>query len=243
MRSAALSMALVASYCITGVADELDAVDFFAARKAGDLDAKFIAANEKRGHLVLKNNGKKPLKIRMPAAFAGVPILAQFQPIPLPGPIDNTPQGVGFPGPGINNVVPNGVFNVAPERFVELKAGKKRTIRVVSVCLDHGQPTPNARMKYDVVPLADYKPGEKLAALMQLLGGRKYSQPAVQAVAWHYANGKTLAELRTFRSRQTGGLFFTRPQIDEAVRLHAEIERHFKARRRSSPSASDVSSR
>lgn len=244
MRSAALSLAIVAGYCANGLAVEPLAVDFFQAREAGALDAKFIAVNEKRGHLILENNDDRPLKIRMPAAFAGVPVLAQFQPIPFPGPIDNQPQGVGFPAPGLNggNIPINGVMNVAPERIVELKAGQKRTIRVQSVCLDHGHPTPNARMKYDVVPLASYKPGMKLAELISVLDQRKYSQSAIQAVAWHYTDGKTLAELRKFRSKPSGGLFFTKAEIGEAARLLAEIERRFENRKHN-PSASDVSSR
>ncbi|MGI9427143.1 MAG: hypothetical protein ACR2NM_00685, partial [Bythopirellula sp.] len=175
------------------------------------------------------------LVIRMPAAFAGVPVLAQLGPLPNLDP--NPAQGVGIPGPGGLNPRLNGRFNVAPERLVDLKPGQQRRLRIESVCLDHGKRTPNARMKYDVVPLADYKPGAELAELMNIFGQDRYSQPAVQAVAWHYASGKTMEALTTFRDKRTGQRFFTKTQLKEAYRLRAEVQQRVR-QRQSATSAS-----
>jgi hypothetical protein len=225
---ATLAQMIVVSFSATALAADPAAVDFFDARAAGDLDAKFIAVNEKRGHLLLKNHGQQPLKIRMPAAFAGVPVLAQFDPIPFP---PEPAQPLGIPGQvGLNE---RQLFNVAPENLVELKPGQKRTIRIKSVCLDHGKPTPNARMKYDVVPMADYNSSAELAELMVVYGQGKYSQPAVQAMAWHYANSKTIDELRTLRHKNTKQRIFTTAQIDEAVRLDQEVRAQTKQREQS----------
>ena len=107
--------------------------------------------------------------------------------------------------------------------IAKLKPGQQRRIRIESVCLDHGRPTPNARMKYDVVPLADYKPGVELAELMKVFGEGKYSQPAVQAIAWHYANGKTMDALALLRSQKTGKRIFSRSQLAEAARLRRDV--------------------
>ena len=229
-RTGALSLAVVAAFAFQTTAfaappaqDAAEPVDFFAARKAGDFDAKFIAANEKRGHLILENKLKKPLVIQMPEAFAGVPVLGQLLPGLPQGPAPG--QGVGIPGvvnprgPGLN-----GPFNIAPERLVELKPGQKRTVRLQGVCLDHGKPTPNARMKYDLVPLADYKADKRLAELMRVFGEGRYSQPAVQAVAWHYTDGLSMDQLRKVRDPKSRKIFFTKVQLDEARKLHREVK-------------------
>ena len=228
MRSFFIAVAILAAPSVAIQAAPPQVVDFFKARADGHLDAKFIAANEKRGQLLLKNQGEQPLVIRMPEAFAGVPVLAQLG--PLPNLDADLAQGVGIPGPGGLNPRLNGRFNVAPERLVDLRPGQQRRLRIESVCLDHGKRTPNARMKYDVVPLADYKPGAELAELMKIFGQERYSQPAVQAVAWHYASDKTMEELTTFRDKRTGRRFFSKAQLKEAYRLRAEVQLRVRQR-------------
>ena len=54
-----------------------NAVEMFQAIKAGDLDVRLIPKNATRSTILVRNNTNKPLRIRMPAAFAGVPALAQ----------------------------------------------------------------------------------------------------------------------------------------------------------------------
>jgi hypothetical protein len=236
---AVATVIILSSSGIAAPPERAEAVDFFKARQAGDLDAKFIAANEKRGHLLLENEGERPLVIRMPEAFAGVPVLAQFAPFPGPNPGPVPGQGVGIPG-NVNQRGPflQGNWNVPPERLVELQPAQKRTFRIESVCFDHGKPTPNARMKYDIVPLADYKSDKRLAELIRVFGEGRYSQPAVQAIAWHYASGKTIDELRKICHPKTHQIFFTKSQIDEARKLHRDVKE-----RLDSPSLSQSVSR
>ena len=94
-------------------------------------------------------------------------------------------------------------------------------------------------MKYDVVPLADYKSDKRVAELISVFGEGRYSQSAVQAVAWHYASGKTMDELRKIRHPKTHKIFFTKSQLDEARRLHGEV----KDRLASPPQSQSVSLR
>src|SRR5690606_17781624 len=66
----------------TGSTDEVteaaETVEMFAAIEAGDIEIKFIPKNANQATFVLINKTKRPLSVKMPAAFAGVPVLAQF---------------------------------------------------------------------------------------------------------------------------------------------------------------------
>ena len=53
-------------------------VEFFEAVEAGKINAKFIALNDHEAKLIVTNNTKQPLNLRLPDAFAGVPVAAQF---------------------------------------------------------------------------------------------------------------------------------------------------------------------
>jgi len=55
-----------------------DSVDVFDAIKAGDIEVRLIPKDSTGGMVLVKNKSKKPLTIKMPEAFAGVPVAAQF---------------------------------------------------------------------------------------------------------------------------------------------------------------------
>src|SRR5437870_4194672 len=52
--------------------------EFFEAVDAGQLNAKLIVMNDHAARLILTNNTKQPLNLKLPEAFAGVPVAAQF---------------------------------------------------------------------------------------------------------------------------------------------------------------------
>src|SRR5438270_9054457 len=52
-------------------------VDLFDAMKSGDIEVKFIARNSRDGQLLVKNKTDQPLSVKLPDAFAAVPVLAQ----------------------------------------------------------------------------------------------------------------------------------------------------------------------
>ena len=52
-------------------------VDLFAGMEAGDIDVVMIQKDSTDGTVMIKNKTDKPLTIKMPEAFGGVPILAQ----------------------------------------------------------------------------------------------------------------------------------------------------------------------
>jgi hypothetical protein len=55
-----------------------DAVDVFQAIDKGQAEVTFIAKSDHAARVIVTNKTKQPLHLRMPAAFAGVPVLAQF---------------------------------------------------------------------------------------------------------------------------------------------------------------------
>src|SRR5690349_13005286 len=59
-------------------ASSAEAVDFFEAVNAGKVNAKFIALNDHAAKLIVTNNTKQPMSLKLPEAFAGVPVAAQF---------------------------------------------------------------------------------------------------------------------------------------------------------------------
>ena len=54
-----------------------DSVEMFAAMKSGDIDVKFIPKDDREARVMFTNKTKRPLSVRLPEAFAAVPVLAQ----------------------------------------------------------------------------------------------------------------------------------------------------------------------
>ena len=82
--------------------------DVLEAERAGEVEVRFIPNDSRSAQIVVSNRGDGPLTLRLPAAFAGVPVLAQMG-MGMgqggvgfgSGGIGGTPQNVG--GGGMNN--------------------------------------------------------------------------------------------------------------------------------------------
>ncbi|MFM8414177.1 MAG: hypothetical protein ACKOCX_05575 [Planctomycetota bacterium] len=75
--------------------------DVLAAAAAGEVEVRFIPNDSRSAQIVVKNVGDRPLTLRLPAAFAGVPVLAQMG-------MGGMGQGVaGFGGAGIGGAPQN----------------------------------------------------------------------------------------------------------------------------------------
>jgi hypothetical protein len=70
--------------------------DVLAAEADGQIDVKFIPNDSRSAQVVIKNRGDRPLTLRLPAGFAGVPVLAQMG---MGGGMGG--QGAGFGAGGI----------------------------------------------------------------------------------------------------------------------------------------------
>jgi hypothetical protein len=183
-------------------------VDLFAAMESGDIEVKLICKDSTTGNVLITNKTKKPLSIKLPDAFAGVPVAAQFGCPGGPGGCPGGGGGGGFGGGGgggnqgvggggggfgggggggFGGGGGGGFFNVAPE-----KVGK---IKVVTVCLEHGKDEPNPRIAYTLKPIETFTDNQKVIELVKMVARDEIDQHSAQAAAWHLANGMTWQEL------------------------------------------------
>ena len=224
-------------------AEQVETVELFQAIQAGDIDVKFIPQNSKGGNVIVENKTKKPLAIKLPDAFAGVPVLAQIGGIGgglgggglggggLGGGGGGQGVGGGFGGGGLGGGGlggggggfggGGGVFNVGPE-----KVGK---VKVVTVCLEHGKDEPNPRMKYELRPIETFTDKPEVIAICKLVGTGRIHQQSAQAAAWHLADGMSWQELasKIGKKHLNGAVepYFTRDQIALGIRLAGEARR------------------
>ena len=233
---------------------EAEKVDLFAAMEAGDIEVKLICKDSTTGNVLITNKTKKPLAIRLPDAFAGVPVAAQFGCPGAPG--GGCPggggggfgggggggQGLGgggggFGGGGLGGGGGfggggggGGFFNVAPE-----KVGK---IKVTTVCLEHGKDDPNPRIPYELKPLESVVENPKVIELVKMVSRGEIDQHSAQAAAWHLANGMSWQELaqKVGRKHLNGATepYFTRGHLERALAAtKVAVERAEKAEKKS----------
>jgi hypothetical protein len=215
----------------------------FAAMKSGDLDVKFIPKNDREAKVIIKNNTKQPLNVRLPDAFAGVPILAQARAGAAGGVgnnQNNVNQGVGggmgggMMGGGMMGGMGGGMgmFNIAPEKVAQFK--------VDTVCLEHGKRDPRASVPYEIRPIESFctKPG--VADLLTLLGQGKVGQRSAQVAAWHLANGMSFDQLAAKRIEHITGdsePYFSPDELQGGIRATGVASAAAAARKQTEPSS------
>lgn len=244
--------------------DDALTVELFDAMKSGDVEVRVVAKDPTKGNVLIRNTTKKRLSIKLPEAFATIPVAAQFGPaggLPsrgfpgggfpgggFPGGGAGFPGGVGLNG-GLNNGMQGGanqalgagfqqgqnalnggngrgmgingfpgLFKVEPEKVGKLK--------MTSVCLEHGKPNPNSRIKYELLPLDTVVSDAVTREAVAMLARGEVDQQSAQAAAWHLANGLSWKELeKKVAARHINGrvqLLFTRDQIARAKQIVEE---------------------
>ena len=158
-----------------------DTVEFFAAKKAGLIDVMFIPRNSKSANIMMKNRTKRKLNVRMPEAFAGVPILGQMG------------GGMGMGGGGGGGMGMGGGGGMGG--FQNIEPGRVRKVKVTTVCLEHGKKDPNPRIKYDIVPIENFTRNAQVIELCRMLGSGKLDQMSAQAAAWHLTDNLSWQQL------------------------------------------------
>jgi hypothetical protein len=205
-------------------------LDLFDAMKSGDIEVKFIAKNSRDGQLLVKNKTDQPLTVKLPEAFAAVPVLAQAA---AGGGVggnnksynksssNNQNQGLGgggggFGGGGIGGGIGGGggAFDVAPEKVAKIK--------LETVCLEHGKKEPTAIVPYEIRPIETFTSDPKVQELCKLLGTGQLNQRAAQAAAWHLANHMTWEQLIDKKIHHLLGgdeIYFTADDIRAAMQI------------------------
>jgi hypothetical protein len=200
------------------------------AEAQGIVTVRYIPNDSRSAQIIVTNRTRRPATLRLPAAFAGVPVLAQLggmgggqQAGFGAGGIGAQPQTAGGGGgagaQGMNGMGGGGggAFSIPPE--------KTRVFRVTTVCLEHGKPEPSSRYPYKLSPLDSFSTDPKLAVVLESLGRGELSQKVAQAAAWHIANGLSWERLAAEKIDHAGGVpdepYFTQAELLAAHRVVA----------------------
>jgi hypothetical protein len=209
-------------------------VELFAGIQQKQLEVQLIPRDSSQGRLLISNKTDQPLSVKLPDAFAGVPVLAQFgafggnlPPGLMPGgnsappaAAANAPQRVGGSGHSASGPT---MFNVPPE--------STRQLKVDTVCLDYGHPTPRPAIKYDIQPISAATDKAGVAEVCELLGRREISHRAAQLAAWHLSNDMSWPALAALRTRQAIGstpsytqeeLLAAKKAVEKALAMHRQ---------------------
>lgn len=233
-----------------------ETVDFFSAVEKGQISAQLIPRDAWQCRLMLSNKTGKPLNVRLPEVFAGVPVSVAAQFLPNgnnanvnrnPPGSRNAPQALGVTPP-MNNFNGNNrnplmnlgnrgnqapLFNLAPEVTGQLK--------LVSVCLEHGKPTPRANKPYEIRPIEAVASTAEVQEVVRMLGQGEVSLHAAQAAVWHLNNGMTWEKLEAERTSKLGiggvPMFSTR-ELADAKKAAEQAAKRCKQNAAASPTQS-----
>jgi hypothetical protein len=196
------------------------AVELFAGLDAGKVEAIVIPRDSKRVTLQLKNLSDQPLTIRLPEAFAAVPVQAQLfggggnngggfnlgqggnqqggqggaQGLGVGGGQNGGNNGVGAGGGRRNRggAAP-GIFNIP--------AGKVVKVKLTSVCLEYGKPEPTARHEYVIRPIETLCDKPEVVSILCSLASGQISQEVAQLAAWNVASGTSFEQIAALKSK------------------------------------------
>jgi hypothetical protein len=231
--AANMSAVAIVLYCSAGLARDpqpspepgrgLETIEMFRAMESGLIEVDMIGLDATKANLLFKNKTDRPLSIKLPEVFAGVPVLAQDDfgggSTSGGGAAQTTGGGVGGGGIGGGG---GGFFNIAADRSAKLG--------VTTICLEHGKRDPNPRIDYAIRPLESVTDKPEIFELCKMLGRNEIPQNAAQAAAWHLANGLTwqqLAQKDRFRSQITGAFqkWFSPRDLMFAQRIAVEAKK------------------
>jgi hypothetical protein len=176
-------------------------VELFAGMKSGDLDVQIIARSDHAGRVIIANKTGQRVNIKLPEAFAAVPVAAQFggggggQGGGGGGGGGQQSGGGGFGGGGQGGGGGGGggLFSIPPEVTAK--------INVELVCLDHGLRDPSSSKPYKLVPAEEHVDKPAVIELLKAVGRGELEHGAAQAAAWNLNSNMTWDALA---AKQTG---------------------------------------
>ncbi|MGI6417865.1 MAG: hypothetical protein ACOX1P_19605 [Thermoguttaceae bacterium] len=205
-------------------------VELFSAIEQDQIDVKLIPKDSTLCRVLIENKTDQPLTVKLPEAFAGVPILKQG----LGGGLGGMGGGLGGTGTGTGGYgggaqsfgggmggygggyggggFGGGFMNVPAEGVGKLK--------ITTVCLEHGKSEPRAAMEYEIKPIGQFTDKKEVHELCKMLGYRKLDQRVAQAAAWHLGNDMSWQELAAKELRFATGIrrpYFTPMEIQAAI--------------------------
>lgn len=195
-------------------------IGLFDGMQNGDLQVRYVPKNDREAQIIIKNNTRQPLSVKLPDAFAGVPVLAQAGGGTRGGSSRSSGSGGGGQstggGGGGSRGGGGGVFNVAPEAVSKVK--------VPIVCLEHGKDDPNDHIPYEIRPIESFTTDARVQELLKLLGTGQIDQRAAQAATWHFTNKMSWNDLAAKKLNHVGQPYFTKTEMQAAMALAARSE-------------------
>lgn len=202
-------------------------VEMFAAIEKGEIAVQLSFKDTTQCRVRIENKTDKPLNVKLPEAFAGLPVLAQRGAGGVGGVgaggrttggnTGNQAMGGGMMGMGGMGMGRGmGMFNVLPEKVGQLDA--------TTVCLEHGKREPRPHVLYEIKPLESFTTKSGVRELCQLLGAGQIDQRAAQAAAWHLNNDMSWQELAAKRLRHANGTvepYFSPAEIQRGMQVSA----------------------
>jgi len=213
-------------------------VELFAAIEKGQVEVQLIPKDATLFNVRIKNNTDQPLSVKLPEAFAGVPILAQRGGAGGMGAMGGgggrrggggggyggggmggmggMGGGMGGMGGGMGGM--GGFFNVAPD--------KVGIFKVPVVCLEHGKPDPRPGMKYEIKPIDQATGKPEVHEVCKALGKGEVAPRVAQVAAWHMNNGMTWEQLAAKQIHRAPGMsepYFAPAEIQAAMKLASAV--------------------
>ena len=202
-----------------------ETVEMFGAIEKGQIAVKLIPKDSTECRVLIENKTDKPLNVKLPETFAGVPVLAQGRAgggggagggARTGGGGGSQSMGGGMGGGGMGGGGGGmGMMNIAPE-----KVGK---LLVTTVCLEHGKDEPRASIPYEIKPLERVTNKPAVAELCRMLGTNQLNQRAAQAATWFLNNDMSWQELAAKRYRHANGTsgdpYFSPQEIQAGMQI------------------------
>jgi hypothetical protein len=238
----------VSKNAAAGGGEPAQTVEMFAAIKSQEIEVSFVPKDSSEARVVIRNKTKKPLNVKLPDAFAGMPVLAQRGGIGAPGGrggqqggmggmqgmgggMGGMGGGMGMGGMGMGGGgMGMGMMNIAPEKVAQFK--------VPCVCLEHGKKEPRSSVPYEIKPIEALTTKPEVKQLLIAFGKRQLNQSATQAAAWHLANGMSWDALASKQREHLGGSsepWFNPLEIQTAMQISQYAAAQAQAEARQSP--------
>jgi hypothetical protein len=218
---------------------EHESVELFEGIEQGTIAVKLIAKDATEANVLIENKTDKPLNVQLPAAFAAVPVLAQFGGGMGVGGGGTQVGGGGFGGGGgmMGGGGGAGFFNVAPEQVGQL--------RCTIVCLEHGKRDPRPAIPYEIKPIDSFTDKPAVHELCAMVGSGRIPQRAAQAAAWHLQDGMSWQELAAKQIRFANGTsrpYFAPQELQAGLQIATAAVRAAEERTKTSPSPGESAS-
>lgn len=208
-------------------------VELFAAIEAGQVSARLIPQNARKGNVLFENKTDKPLTIKLPEAVIGVPVTnAQFGggmgggmggmggggmggmggggmggggQQAMGGGMGG--GGMGGMGGGMGGMGGGGMGGMGGGGgFFSIPPEKVVSIPLQSVCLEHGKAEPTVRSEYILVPVEKFNDDPALFEILSLVGSGTVDSQIAQAAAWHLTDKMSWRDLAMDSNQRLGGL-------------------------------------